>query len=137
MNRAYTFGLLALVALVALMLTALVAGSAQAGSEIRQEVELELMPSKAMPGATGEAELELRIDDEGAIDFQARARAEGLMEGGKFALYVDGVLVDKDEAEGGGVDFDEDPEVTFTTLSGLLVTITDSTGEVVLHAHIP
>lgn len=137
MKRFYIVSLLAVAAVAALAFSAFSGGSVQATERVFHRVEVELLPGKAMPHATGMAELELRIDDEGDIDFRAKATAEGLTKGAHFVMYVDDVFVDADKAEGGKVDFDGEPEVMFTTLSGLVVTVTAKDGTVALYAKVP
>ena len=140
MSRLNPLGLLAVVALAALVFSAFSGGSAQAGGEVRQEVMVKLMHTKAFPHVMGVAELELRIDDEGEVDFRARATAEGLTEDVGFSLCVAYIFVDSDESGGGKVGLDGAPEFNYETLSGLKVTIRagagDCTGMVALKGRI-
>ncbi len=107
-------------------------------------MELVLTSTGVVPGATGEAELELRNDQGSSTDFQAKARGEGLTENGAFSLCVGDVFLDDDVAEGNRVDLEvalgEDPLVNSGTSSRLMVTIRsgagDCTGTVVLQERV-
>ena len=106
---------------------------------------LDLDPTGAISGVTGEAELRLRIRDQDER-FRARATAEGegLVEGVFFSLCVDDLFIDAAEAEelveeeeSGGIPVEEEEEAVevgvdlggelaeapFLTLKGLTVTI--------------
>lgn len=147
MKRFFTLGFLAVAAMTALALFAFSAGDVQAGSEVREKVKLDMISTGVIPNAMAEVELELRIEQSGSgqsrIEFRVKARAEGgFTENALFSLFVGDVLIDIEDAEDGRLDLDEDldeddPPVTFTTLSGLMVTITDSSGMVVLHVMVP
>ena len=92
---------------------------------------LELISTGTIPGATGEAQLELRIE-KGNMRFKARARAEGLTDD-LFSLCVDNGFTGDGEANGGKVDLRL--QVDFESLVGLEVTIREGrscAGEVVL-----
>ena len=98
------------------------AAAAFAGSgiaEVRERVELDLIPTNLAPGATGEARLELRIE-EGRMHFRARARAEGLTDG-LYSLCVGEGFAGENEAQGGKVDLGF--EVGLESLSGKNVAV--------------
>jgi len=95
------------------------------GSQVREKAQLDLRSTGIMPGATGEAELELRIA-EGQMKLRARARAEGLPHNEVFSLCMDNGFRDRGMAQGGKVDLGL--EVDFQTLSGFEVNIGDGAG---------
>lgn len=95
---------------------------------VDQEAEVDLLATSASPvGAEGEAELELRIDADGTMKFEAKADAEGLIGGVTYTLFVGGMFIASEVADAdGSVDFDGKLDsVGFITLLGLDVTISD------------
>jgi len=101
------------------------------GSQVREKAQLDLRSTGIIPGATGEAKLELRIAG-GRMKLRARARGEGLPDG-VLSLCMDNGFRDRGAARGGKVDLGL--EVDFQTLSGLEVTIREGAscdGDVVL-----
>ena len=94
------------------------------GSQVREKARLDLRSTGIIPGATGEAELELRIA-KGQMKFRARARAEGVPDE-VYSLCMDNGFRDRSAARGGKVDLGL--EVDFQTLSGLEVTIREGAG---------
>lgn len=123
-----TWSLRPIVAMMAALAFLAIAQGSEGADLVSQKVKLTLTGS--IPGATGMAELELRINTQGQIFFQARARAKGLDPNQTYSLCVeDGsmpIFIDSDEANAKGEVSvgPENPMVNFSSLSGLGVIIT-------------
>ena len=139
MKGGHAYGFVLVVVLSILALLVLSAPSVHAAAAERAKVDL--MPTGVIPDAAGDASLALRINNEGQIQFQATARARGLIQNAVFSLCVDDVFVDSDDASvRGRVTLSENPDVRFTSLSGLTVTIETGigcAGTVVLTGTVP
>ena len=107
-----SIGLLTMVPAVAVFKGSVIA-------EVRERVGLDLIPTNLAPGATGEARLELRIE-EGRMHLRARARADGLTDG-LYSMCVGEGFAGENEVRGGKVDLGF--EVSLETLSGLDVAV--------------
>ncbi len=141
----------ALTILTVLALMVITGGTSLAGtSEVRERVSLDLDPTGAISGVTGEAELRLRIrDQDERFRAGATAEGEGLVEGNFFSLCVDDLCIDASEAEelveeeeSGGIPVEEEEEAAevgldlgadlaeapFSSLLGLTVTIREGVG---------
>lgn len=94
--------------------SAALAGLDQESLDVRERATIELVSTGTIPGATGEARLELRIE-KGKMQFKARARVEGLTDD-LFSLCVDKGFTGDGEAKGGKVDLKL--EVDFESLVG-------------------
>lgn len=141
-------GLALIMATSLLMINTSVAGSA--GRLVDQDAKITLMPTMDAPvGATGEAELRLRIDEEHMLEiFRVIADAEGLTPDVTYSLFVtkigkDGMkhhlFIASDVADANGqVSFDNRFDALpfkIKTLLGLKVKIIEGTsidGKVVL-----
>ncbi|MBI4266740.1 MAG: hypothetical protein HY668_00020 [Chloroflexi bacterium] len=91
---------------------------------VDQRAELELMPK--VEGVTGDAELRLRIDEDGMLElFRIKVEADGLVAGGTYSLFLGKHLIATDVAdEGGGISFDEELDMFHKdTLVGLKIKV--------------
>ncbi|MBI2860232.1 MAG: hypothetical protein HYX91_01840 [Chloroflexi bacterium] len=97
---------LSLALVLALLITG---GSAVLAAErlVDERAELDLMPK--VEGAEGEAEVRLRIDEDGMLElFRIKVDAEGLVPGGTYTLWYGRYLIATDTADDNGtISFDE------------------------------
>lgn len=122
--------------IVAIVLSGSVAlaGSVEDRTKVNEKAKLELVPMGVDPGATGEAELELRIE-QGKMELRAKATAEGLTEDDVYSLCVENGFEDNNGAKAKGSKVDLSLEVDFETLLDVEVTIrrgADCSGTVAL-----
>ena len=119
----------AMAMLLVLALMVFAGGTIAAGTLVDEKATVDLMPTMHAPaGASGEAELRLRIDAD-EHRFRAKATAEGLVEGVTYSLWVGGYFIASDVADDQGrVSFDAEPDIAaITTLLGLKVKVREGT----------
>src|SRR5262245_57165262 len=115
--------------IIVVILALLALGAPRMHAAAGERAKVDLMPTGAIPDATGDATLQLRINNQGQIQFQATARARGLIQNAIYSLCVDDVFVDSDDADPRGrVTLSENPDVSFTSLSGLTATVETGIG---------